>query len=34
MRDNNLALARQFDAAVVAPEYLDIYNQLVAGERE
>lgn len=31
MRRNNLELARQFTARVVAPEYLEIYNQLVAG---
>ncbi|HEV7906009.1 MAG TPA: glycosyltransferase family 4 protein [Pyrinomonadaceae bacterium] len=29
MRRNNLELARQFTARVVAPEYLEIYNQLV-----
>lgn len=29
MRRNNLDLARQFTARVVAPEYLEIYNQLV-----
>jgi glycosyltransferase involved in cell wall biosynthesis len=29
MRRNNLELARQFDARVVAPEYLEIYNQLL-----
>ena len=28
MHRNNLALARQFTARVVAPEYLEIYNQL------
>jgi glycosyltransferase involved in cell wall biosynthesis len=31
MRRNNLELARQFTARVIAPEYLEIYNQLVAG---
>jgi glycosyltransferase involved in cell wall biosynthesis len=30
MREHNLELARQFTAAAVAPEYLDIYNQLVS----
>ena len=29
MRRNNLELARRFTAAFVAPEYLEIYNQLV-----
>jgi glycosyltransferase involved in cell wall biosynthesis len=29
MRRHNLELARQFTARVVAPEYLEIYNQLV-----
>ena len=29
MRRHNLELARQFTAGVVAPEYLEIYNQLV-----
>jgi glycosyltransferase involved in cell wall biosynthesis len=29
MRRNNLELARQFTARVVAPEYLEIYNQLL-----
>jgi glycosyltransferase involved in cell wall biosynthesis len=29
MRRNNLELARQFTARVVAPEYLEIYNQLI-----
>ena len=29
MRHNNLELARGFTAGVVAPEYLEIYNQLV-----
>jgi glycosyltransferase involved in cell wall biosynthesis len=31
MRRNNLELAKQFTARVIAPEYLEIYNQLVAG---
>lgn len=30
MRRNNLELARQFTAPVIAPEYLEIYNQLIA----
>jgi glycosyltransferase involved in cell wall biosynthesis len=30
MRRHNLELARQFSAPFVAPEYLEIYNQLVA----
>lgn len=34
MRRHNLALARRFEAARVAPEYLEIYNQLVAERRE
>lgn len=31
MSRNNLELATQFTARVVAPEYLEIYNQLLAG---
>ena len=36
MREHNLELARRFTAPSVAPEYLEIYNQLVAvgAERE
>jgi hypothetical protein len=30
MRRNNLELARRFTAPFVAPEYLAIYNQLIA----
>jgi glycosyltransferase involved in cell wall biosynthesis len=32
MRGHNLELARRFTAPSVAPEYLEIYNQLVAGK--
>jgi glycosyltransferase involved in cell wall biosynthesis len=32
MRGHNTELARQFTAPSVAPEYLEIYNQLVAGK--
>ncbi|MGI9106423.1 MAG: glycosyltransferase family 4 protein [Pyrinomonadaceae bacterium] len=32
MRRRNLELARGFTAAMVAPEYVDIYNQLTTGE--
>jgi len=32
MRRNNIELARAFTAAVVAPEYLEIYNQMVAAK--
>jgi glycosyltransferase involved in cell wall biosynthesis len=32
MRRNNLALARRFTARSVAPEYLEIYNRLVAAK--
>jgi len=33
MRDHNVELARRFTAPFVAPEYLEIYNQLVAVEK-
>lgn len=32
MHRNNIELARQFKASAVAPEYLEIYNQLVAAK--